>query len=394
MLKINVRRYLGKGAPALVGLGFAALLAAPPVVNAQTRNDASIATPEVQWNRALLKSGRAEQLAGAIARDNRTVQESVDDTVISRIRKSLPSLDQLGSSLKYGSFSVVSSQGAEVVSLIHTVPLRTGKDRNEALAKLVRFSQQGVPEAQNFAGFVYEYGLFGAARNVRLAHELYSAAASRRYQPAIFNLANLAYFGKDQPSDTEMALELIQQAFATGPEGSNRVCGLASFIEYRRGDVEAALRYGKLCASPLAHIPNAAYNNQLPLKQRIKMLRDSIGTGALDGYRWLEVITQQAGPDKEYLYCKYRLLNQLRANPHRADLKTLARTCYADTVGDPHDKGADMAILAMTSFVATEWKVLEQLPRTNRFHYSWSVPYLPFKQGDVDLFEPVMRDGK
>jgi hypothetical protein len=271
--------------------------------------------------------------------------------------------------------------------------MRTGRDRNEVLAKILRYSQQGVPEAQNFAGFVYEYGLFGAARNTRLAQEFYTAAASRRYQPAIFNLANLAYFGKGQASDAETARELIQQAVAAGPEASNRVCGLASFIAYRRGDMEGALRYGKFCASALAHIPNAAYNNQLPLRQRIKMLRDSIGTGAPDGYRWLEMITQHAGPDKEYLYCKYRLLNQLRANPHRSDLKTLAHTCYADTV-DPHDKGADAAILAVTSFVVTEWKVLEQLPRTNRFHYSWSVPYLPFKQGDVDLFEPVMKDGK
>jgi hypothetical protein len=351
-------------------------------------------TPEVQWNRDLLGSGRIEQLAGSMAQHNKAAEAAVDDSMIGRVRRSLPSLDQFGNSLKYGAFSAVSPQGPEVISLIRTVPMRAGKDRNEILGKLLNFSRQGVPEAQNFSGFVYEYGLFGAPRNLQLAREHYRAAASRRYQPAVFNLANMAYVGKGQAQDVNSARELVHQAFAIGAESSGRVCGLASFIEYRRGDQTTALRLGQFCYSGLAHIPNAAYNSQLPLTQRIKMLRDSIGTGALDGYRWLEQITQRAGPDREFLYCKYRLVNQLRANPVRADAKALARTCYESSTANPGGSNADVAVQGIASFAVTEVRALEQSRQTNRFHYSWSVPYLPFAQRDVDLYEPVMKEAK
>lgn len=351
-------------------------------------------TPEVQWNRDLLGSGRIEQLAGSMAQHNKAAEAAVDDSMISRVKRSLPSLDQFGNSLKYGAFSAVSPQGPEVISLIRTVPMRAGKERNEILAKLLNFSRQGVPEAQNFSGFVYEYGLFGAPRNLQLAREYYRAAASRRYQPAVFNLANMAYVGKGQAQDIDRARELVHQAFAIGAESSGRVCGLASFIEYRRGDQAAALRLGQFCYSGLAHIPNAAYNNQLPLTQRIKMLRDSIGTGAPDGYRWLEQITQRAGPDRDFLYCKYRLVNQLRSNAGRADARALARTCYESSTVSPAGRNVDGAVQGIASFAITEVRALEQLRQTNRFHYSRSVPYLPFAQRDVDLYEPVMKEAK
>lgn len=379
----------------MTGLVIAALSLVWPAAVAQPRPPTSApATAEMQWNRDLLSSGKVEQVAGSMGQANKAEQEAVDESAIARIRRSLPSLDQFGSSLKYGSFSVVSSQGPEVVTLIRAVPMRTGKERNDVLAKLLNLSRQGVPEAQNFSGFVYEYGLFGAPRDLVRAREYYTAAASHRYQPAILNLATMAYFGKGGPSDPEAARELLHLAVGIGPESSGRVCGLASFIEYRRGDQDAALRFGKHCYSALAYIPSAAYDNQLPLTQRIKMLRDSIGTGAPDGYRWLEQITQRAGPDPQYLYCKYRLINQVRANPARADVRTLARTCYANSTATPGDRAADAAIPGIVAFVVTEQRALEQLRQKNRFHHSWSVPYLPFAQGDVDLFEPILKEAR
>jgi TPR repeat protein len=375
------------------GFAIAALWTLSSLACAQQQQSAALpATAEMQWNRELLSSGRIEQLAGSMAQANKAAQESVDDSMIARFKNTLPSIEQLGSTLKYGNAVVVSSQGPEVIGLIRAVAMRKGKERNEVLARLLNFSRQGVPEAQNFSGFVYENGLLGARRDLRLARDYYMAAAAHRYQPAIFNLANMAYFGKGQSSDPEAARELIHQAVAIGPESSGRVCGLASFIEYRRGDQQAALRYGKFCYSALAHIPNAAYNTQLPLAQRIKMLRDSIGTGAPDGYRWLETITQRAGPDPAYLYCKYRVINQVRTNRTQTDIKALTRTCYENSTRPAGDKESDAAIKGIVSFVVTERRVLEQLQQTNRFHYSWSVPYLPFSQGDADLFEPVMKE--
>lgn len=395
MLTENSGRRTANAALPLTRVVLAALWALCPSAFAQKPPGvAQPATAEMQWNRELLGSGRIEQLAGSMAEANKAAQESVDDSMIGRIKKFLPTREQFGSSLKYGNTVVVSSQGPEVIALIRTVAMRKGKDRNDVLAKLLAFSRQGIPEAQNFSGFVYEYGLFGAQRNPGLARDYYTAAAAHRYQPAILNLANMAYFGRGQRSDPEAARELIHQAVGIGPEASGRVCGLASFIEYRRGDQEAALRLGKSCYSALAHIPNAAYNTQLPLAQRIKLLRDSIGTGAPDGYRWLETITQRAGPDPGYLYCKYRLINQVRTNPAQTDAKALARTCYANSTKTPGDKEADAAIKGIVSFVAVEQRALEQLRQTNRFHHSWSVPYLPFAQGDVDLFETVMKETK
>lgn len=383
------------GAAPIVGLAFGALWVLSQAAHARQQPAATApATPEMQWNRQLLDSGRIERMAGPMAQASKAAQESVDDSMIGRIRNSLPSLDQLGSALKYGNAVVVSTHGPEVIALIRAVPMRKGKDRNDALAKLLDFSRQGVPEAQNFSGFVYEYGLFGAQRDLQLAREYYTAAAAHRYQPAILNLANMTYFGKGQASDPEAARELIHQAFDIGPESSGRVCGLASFIEYRHGDQQAALRLGKFCYSALAHIPNAAYRTGLPLAQRIKMLRDSIGTGAPDGYRWLETITQRAGPDPGYLYCKYRLINQVRTNPDHVDLMALARTCYANSTRPPDDKEPEAMIKGIVSFVVTEQRALEQLRQANRFHHSWSVPYLPFNQGDVDLFEPVMKEAR
>jgi TPR repeat protein len=357
---------------------------------------AKAATAEQQWNREVLASGQVEALSASMARNYREAAASVDESMISKVRKSLPTLDQLGSSLKYGNYVAVSPQGAETVSLIRAVPMRTGVERNATLAKLIQLSKQGVPEAQNFSGFVYQYGLFGAQKNLSLARQYYTASASRRYQPAVYNLANMAYFGDGQARDIDTARELVNQATSLGVEASGRVCGLASFIEYRLGDQDGALRYGRNCFSPLAHIPNAAYNNKLPLVQRIKMLRDSIGTGAPDGYRWLEQITQRAGPDPDYLYCKYRLINQLQVNP-RANVQALAKTCFENTTPPTNATNATNAanvIQGITGFVVVEVPALRQsqvrlAPQVRR-----SVPYLPFGQADFELYEPVMKEVK
>lgn len=348
----------------------------------------------MQWSRELLASGRIEEMSSSMAQSNRDMQAAVDDSTLDRIRKSLPSLGQIGNSLKYGSFSVVSQDGPELVTLIRSLPERSGKDRNDTLSRLLDASRKGVPEAQNFSGFVYEFGLFGAPRNLKLARAYYTAAATHRYQPAMLNLANLAYVGKGQPRDADAARDLAQEAASAGVESSGRVCGLASFIAYRNGDIDGAVRFGKFCPSALANIPNAAYGHQLPLAQRITMLRESIGSGAPDGYRWLEDVTQRAGPEREHLYCKYRLINQLRQRTDNADPVTLAKTCYAGTVRQPVGKDDDTAIRDIAAFVASEQRVLEQMRRANRFRYFQSVPYLPFNQGDVDRFEPVMKESR
>ena len=398
MPTVNLPRRSSSGGVLVVGLLYSLLVGGPlPVAAQQQASNTSQpgVTPEVQWNRDLLRSGRVEQIAGSMRQENKAAAQAADDSMIGRARAALPSLDQLGASLKFdGTYVSVSPHGPEVIALIRQVPMHKGKDRNDILAKLLNFTRQGVPEALTFSGFVYEYGLFGAPRDFALARSHYEAAAARNYQPAIFNLANMAYFGRGQPSNPELARDLVHRAVSIGSEASSRVCGLATFIDYRNGDRDAAARVGKTCYSALANIPNAAYNNQLPLDRRIKLLRDSIATGAPDGYRWLEEITQRAGPDKAQLYCKYRLVNRLRTAPGSLDIKALARTCYDTSTAGADRKSTDNVVQGITSFVLAETRALDQLRRNDRFHHAWSVPYLPFAQSDADLYATVMKDAK
>lgn len=395
MPTFNLPRRVPRRAVLALGLLSSLIAVAAGAQQQASKTQQPASTPEVQWNRDLLRSGRIEQMAGSMSQANKAAAQAADDSMIGRVRSALPALDQLGATLKFdGAYVSVSPHGPEVISLIRQVPTHKGKDRNDVLAKLLNFSRQGVPEALTFSGFVYEHGLFGATRNLELARSNYEAAAARHYQPAIFNLANMAYFGKGQPSNPELARELARRAASIGGEASGRVCGLATFIEYRNGDRDAAARYGKSCYSALANIPNAAYDNQMPLARRIKLLRDSITTGAPDGYRWLEEITQRAGPDKAQLYCKYRLVNRTRTDPGRFDIKALARTCYDTSTAGADRKATDNAVQGITSFVAAETRALDQLRRNDRFHHAWSVPYLPFAQSDADLYASVMKDAK
>ena len=48
------------------------------------------------------------------------------------------------------------------------------------------------------------------------------------------------------------------------------------------------------------------------------------------------------------------------------------------------------AVASITGFVPAEIAALEAMRKSNHFHYAWSVPYLPFTQQDVNLFEPLM----
>lgn len=352
------------------------------------------ASPEVAWNRDLLTSGRVEQEAARLKEAYRGAEQSVTSSVVDQIKQKLPSLDHLGSSWKYGGIATVSSQGPEVIALIRQIPMRQGPDRIALLKKLVQYASQGTPEAQTFSGFVYENGLFGVSKNLILAREFYLAAATRRYQPALFNLASLAYFGKGQPADVESARRHVAQAMQVGPESSARVCGLASYIEYRQRNVPAALAYGRACSSPLANIPNAVFDRQMPVAKRVRLLRDSIATGAQEGYRLIEEITKDLHPDNESYYCKYHIINQMRAAPGKFDVITLARTCFAATEPNVGQQEAASRIRGIANFAVMEQRVLDQMRLSNRFRHGASVPYLPFSQVDVDLYQPVMKEAR
>lgn len=357
----------------------------------------AMAAPQ-KYNTELMRSGVVERVAQASASGNKELLGGIGKEQIDRVKSLLPSLNQIGSDLKYGKFVVVSDKGEEIILLIRSIPVRAESERSQILMKIKAYSEQGYPEALNFMGFIFEYGLFGAIADINKAKAFYEAAAKRRYQPALFNLANIYFFGKLGRRNYADAEKLIAQAHAIGIEGSYRVCGLGSFLQYRIGNRQDALAYGKACASALANLPNAEFREDLAIGERVKMLRESIAAGADDGYAMLEKVTLKTAGDRDYLYCKYKLINQIRLSGDLARLKEMGSDCYSKTTRDLNTKEerarAEMALNGITGFVSVELGLLARAREANRFHYSWSAPYLPFGQAEVDLFEPLLPKGK
>jgi TPR repeat protein len=375
----------------LLALAGAALLALPGRAPAAATAGGTAAAREDGWTRQLFDSGRVDQLAGSMGAANRSAAAAVDATSLARAQRSLPLSVLSKDAQAHADAFTVSPQGGEVLALIRQIPARSGAGRDELVRKLVALARQDVPEAQTFVGLAYEYGLFGAQRSPATAREHYGRAAARRYQPAMFNLASMAYFGKGQAADVGAARERVRQAAGMGADPSGRVCGLASYIEYHRGDRAEALRFARACPSPLAHIASAAYDDTLPLDRRVSMLRDAAAAGIPDAYPLLESVTQQhAGNDRDFLACKYWLLNRLQRQA-RNDLEAMASECHARSAANTPPREAGNTVRAMTAFAISEQRLLDQRRRSDRSHVSWSVPFLPFRQSEVDLFEPVMK---
>jgi TPR repeat protein len=352
-----------------------------------------------KYNAELMRSGVVEQYAQASGNANRMVVASVGEEQVQNIKNMLPKgLEQFGNDINYGKPVATSSEGEKIVALIRDIATHPAAERPRLLRAIQAYSDRGQPEAINFMGFISEYGLFGVTPDLSRATEFYASAARHHYQPAIFNLANIAFYGKNGERRIDDAQHLISQAYALGNERSFRVCGLGAFMAYRRGNDRDALAYGKGCYSSLANIPNAAYANNVSLAERIKMLRDSIGTGVDDGFDVLQKITQPTIGNREYLYCKYWLINHIRFTGQAANLAQLAHACYGKTTPNPDipdaKASASLVVSGITNFVPFEINSLRQMRQGNHFHYAWSVPYLPFGQNEVDLFEPIMRDKK
>lgn len=350
--------------------------------------------PPQTYNNQLMNSPVVEQYAKAAAVENKEVVQGVGAEEIARIKKVMPDIGQLGNDIKSGKFVVASDKGAEIISLIRSLALRNGTERQTILRKLQNYSDRGYPEAVNFMGVIFEYGLFGAKKDLNRALAFYTVAAKRRYQPAIYNLANSAFYGKNGHPQLQEADRLIAQAYSLGNEASFRVCGLGAFMKYREGNQNEALSFGRSCYSALANLPNAAYGNQNSIAERIKMLRDTIATGADDGFNVLEQIARPTSGNKDYMFCKYRLINQIRFTGKFEKLPEMAKDCYQKTTRDLNSRdekmNAQIALVGINGFVTNEINSLQLLRKTNHYHYSWSVPYLPFGQGEVDLFEPIM----
>jgi TPR repeat protein len=164
------------------------------------------------------------------------VVNSIDAAAVAQAKSALPKATEVGTQLKYGTHNVVSSDGETYVTWMIEAASAKPAERQALLGKLTDLAARRSPEAMTFQGFIAEYGLFGAPRNVARALDWYRAAAAMNYQPALYNLALAAAYGKGQAADLNTAGALVAQAAQIAPEASYRVCGFGAFIAYRRGD--------------------------------------------------------------------------------------------------------------------------------------------------------------
>jgi hypothetical protein len=264
---------------------------------------------------------------------------------------------------------------------------------------LQALSQEGFPEAQHFFGFAFEYGLFGVTQDRHKAMQHYQAAATAHYQPAVYNLALMAAYGRSGNKEDELARAIARRAYGLGFESSARVCGLASFLNYRAGFQAIAQKTAQHCTSPLAHFAHAT-DKTLALHKRVSLLRDTFATGIDDAYTLIARISkQEMATDNNYTFCKYKLVERYRNKTVFPALQEAAAQCVQQTGrfsnGNANTRVLrDQVIAGVAAFVPTEISTLASMRRSNHFHYGWSVPYLPFGQQEVNLFEALMPKGK
>lgn len=327
---------------------------------------------------------------------NQSAVTATTPTAIDEIKASLPKFAQIGGQLKYGEHIVVSKEGQEIIGLIRSLTNKPPSEIGPTLRRIQEFASKGNPEASHFLGFAYEFGIFGLSKQIGLAVNYYQSAAASNYQPAFYNLALIAAYGKGGAAESEKALRYISRAQSLANDTSGRVCGMASFLSFRAGNHQEASRYSRGCSSPLAHLARASLGEAETLGQRVAWLRDSIATGIDDGYAQIAKISRsQVKNDNNFTFCKYALVNRYYKSQDFKKLREDATQCV-DQMAKAMDnnQGAmslrEQVISGITSFVPTEITTLSNMRKSNRFHFGWSVPYLPFAQSEMDLFEPLL----
>jgi hypothetical protein len=328
---------------------------------------------------------------------NQASVASATPSLVEQVGATLPKLAQIGGQLKYGEHIVISQEGPEIIALIRSLVTRKQSDQRAVIARLQEFASNGKPEAVHFLGFSFEHGLYGAPKSLSQATKYYQLAAAQNYQPSLYNLGLIAAYGKSgNAPDLERGLAWMAKAMTIANDTSGRVCGLASFLAFRTNRQPEAVRFAKGCNSALAHIPRASLGDTESLPIRVGWLRDSIATGADDGYSLIAKISKPLiKTDNNFTFCKYVLINRHYRRATLPNIKDEAARCV-DQVGKMvgSEKGwsvqREQIIAGVASFVPMEIETLKNMRKSNKFHYSWTVPYLPFAQAETDLFEPLL----
>lgn len=327
---------------------------------------------------------------------NKTIMGRIGDEAVSRAKALLPRFNQAASGIVHGKHVTISEKGDEIVWRILSLPKASPSEKRDMLIKLQEYASQDIPEALNFLGFASEHGVFGARRNMSIANRYYSAAAARNYQPALFNLGLSYIYGKGVSPDQKRGLQLLEKASSIGPELSNRVCGMTSFVYYQRNDGSNALKYANGCASNLASLSLAKYSTKHNPSQRVILARDSLSSGVDYGLGVITNISQAyATKDATQTYCKYQLVKAYIRKQDFKDVNAMAESCYRQifslNLSSPLSSKDLQAIKGISGFPVVEIPELRRIRKANQYHYSWGVPFLPFTQLDVNTFEPLLR---
>jgi hypothetical protein len=326
----------------------------------------------------------ANALDSARAASTRLIQDS---SLQSRLQELAANLSGAGP------HAVSSRLGEKVISMIRMLPKADDEARQALLNRLEAMAKDGTPEALTFLGFAAEQGAYGIPRSLEKAAALYRAASQSGYQPALYDLALMNAYGRAMPRNLGEAEQLLARAVAAGVEGSNRVCGMASFVAYRLNDRAAMRNFSEGCNGPLSALAAAAVNPTVTDSNLVNRIKGSIATGVDDGYVALEVVTKaNAANDTEFNYCLWSLVNQYRAQPSSPAIAPAAAACV-ERVATPGSKVATLApqarqqaALAIAHMVGSQVQELAASRKANNFHFGKPVPYLPFTQEDVDLF--------
>lgn len=368
----------------------------------QARAMALTASPNAQQGAidAALNSQALKNETKNQEQTNQSVVANTTPSVVEQMSSKLPILARIGGQLKYGEHIVISREGSEIIDLIRSLITNPQNEQRAAIARLQEFAMEGKPEAVHFLGFCFEHGLYGAPKNLEQALKYYQRAASQNYQPSLYNLGLIAAYGKSgNAPDPEKGLAWMAKAMTLANDTSGRVCGLASLLAFRTNRNPEALRFSRGCNSALAHIPRASLGDNESLPNRVAWLRDSIATGADDGYSLLVKISKPLmKTDNNFTFCKYALINRHYRSAVPSNIKEEAARCFdqlSKSVGGNAVWATqrEQIIAGVASFVPMEIETLKNMRRSNKFHYSWTVPYLPFAQVETELFEPLLTKG-
>lgn len=348
----------------------------------------NIQTSQIAESLHIADSPAVAAMTERLSTANKNAVAATDDSMIAKAKAALP---KFSASLYRGPKSpyfTTSPRGQDVITVIRAIPHASGDKRRELLVKIKQYSDAGYPEAINFVGFIFEYGLFGTAKSNAQALRFYESAAAAGYQPALFNVANYLYYGKGGAQNSAGATEAINRAFQLAQDTSGRVCGLGAFMNYRSGEVKEALRYATGCTSTLAKLPLGVYGEKMLPLERIRTLKDTLSTGADDAFPMMRRIASSSAKIDPQLKCRYALMDRFRLNADSQAVKAAAAQCL-NRAGASDSNGRSSQDIA--NFIDVEIRAIQTARQRNQFHYSWSVPYLPFPVTETGQFLPLIE---